>query len=80
MEFFLARSDTALYFFDYDNHVFELDTTDLDVELAGVTGLAFIPRPREVRLSAAGSGGSLDCYNRRARFAKNKEGRCFPTS
>jgi hypothetical protein len=25
-EFFLARSDTALYFFDYDNHVFELDT------------------------------------------------------
>ena len=35
MEFFLARSDTALYFFDYDNHVFELDTTDLDRELAG---------------------------------------------
>ena len=32
-EFFLARSDTALYFFDYDNHVFELDTTDLDHEL-----------------------------------------------
>jgi catechol 2,3-dioxygenase-like lactoylglutathione lyase family enzyme len=35
IEFFLARSDTALYFFDYDNHVFELDTTDLDGELAG---------------------------------------------
>lgn len=35
MEFFLARSDTALYFFDYDNHIFELDTTDLDRELAG---------------------------------------------
>ena len=35
MEFFLARSDTALYFFDYDNHVFELDTTDLERELAG---------------------------------------------
>src|ERR1700722_8284288 len=35
MEFFLARSDTALYFFDYDNHVFELDTTDLDRKLAG---------------------------------------------
>jgi hypothetical protein len=34
-EFSLARSDTALYFFDYDNHVFELDTTDLDLELAG---------------------------------------------
>ena len=35
VEFFLARSDTALYFFDYDNDVFELDTTDLDRELAG---------------------------------------------
>jgi catechol 2,3-dioxygenase-like lactoylglutathione lyase family enzyme len=35
VEFFLARSDTALYFIDYDNHVFELDTTDLDRELAG---------------------------------------------
>ena len=35
VEFFFARSDTALYFFDYDNHVFELDTTDLDRELAG---------------------------------------------
>jgi hypothetical protein len=34
VEFFLARSDTALYFFDYDNHVFELDTTDLEHELA----------------------------------------------
>ena len=34
-EFFLARSDTALYFFDYDNHVFELDTADLERELAG---------------------------------------------
>jgi catechol 2,3-dioxygenase-like lactoylglutathione lyase family enzyme len=35
LEFFLARSDTALYFFDYDNHLFELDTTDLGRELAG---------------------------------------------
>lgn len=33
LEFFLARSDTALYFFDYDNHVFELDTADLDADL-----------------------------------------------
>jgi catechol 2,3-dioxygenase-like lactoylglutathione lyase family enzyme len=33
-EFMLARSDTALYFFDYDNHVFELDTADLEAELA----------------------------------------------
>jgi catechol 2,3-dioxygenase-like lactoylglutathione lyase family enzyme len=35
VEFFLARSDTALYFFDYDNRVFELDTMDLGRELAG---------------------------------------------
>ena len=34
-EFMLARADTALYFFDYDNHVFELYTTDLEAELAG---------------------------------------------
>jgi hypothetical protein len=33
-EFILARADTALYFFDYDNHVFELDTADLEAELA----------------------------------------------
>ncbi len=33
LEFILARSDTSLYFFDYDNHVFELDTTDLESEI-----------------------------------------------
>ncbi|MBZ5538435.1 MAG: hypothetical protein LAO31_21020 [Acidobacteriia bacterium] len=33
MEFQLARSDSSLYFFDYDNHVFELDTTDLESDL-----------------------------------------------
>jgi catechol 2,3-dioxygenase-like lactoylglutathione lyase family enzyme len=33
-EFILARANTALYFFDYDDHVFELATTDLDAELA----------------------------------------------
>jgi catechol 2,3-dioxygenase-like lactoylglutathione lyase family enzyme len=33
LEYMLARSDSALYFFDYDNHVFELDTTDLAAEL-----------------------------------------------
>jgi catechol 2,3-dioxygenase-like lactoylglutathione lyase family enzyme len=38
LEFFLARSDTALYFFDYDNHLFELDTTDLDHELGETVG------------------------------------------
>jgi catechol 2,3-dioxygenase-like lactoylglutathione lyase family enzyme len=33
-EFLLARSDSSLYFYDYDNHVFELDTTDLEKDLA----------------------------------------------
>jgi RimJ/RimL family protein N-acetyltransferase len=33
LEFILARSDSSLYFFDYDNHVFELDTTDINREL-----------------------------------------------
>ena len=36
-EFIRARSDRALYFFDYDDHVFELDTEDIDQELAGAT-------------------------------------------
>ncbi|HVU82960.1 MAG TPA: VOC family protein [Rhodanobacteraceae bacterium] len=35
MEFILARSDSSLYFFDYDNHVFELDTTDINSEFGG---------------------------------------------
>jgi fosfomycin resistance protein FosX len=32
-EFLRARSNQALYFFDYDDHVFELDAEDLDEEL-----------------------------------------------
>jgi catechol 2,3-dioxygenase-like lactoylglutathione lyase family enzyme len=32
-EFIRARSNRALYFFDYDDHVFELNTEDLDREL-----------------------------------------------
>lgn len=32
-EFIRARDDRALYFFDDDDHVFELDTEDMDVEL-----------------------------------------------
>ena len=32
-EFIRARSDRALYFFDYDDHVFELDAGDIDAEL-----------------------------------------------
>jgi catechol 2,3-dioxygenase-like lactoylglutathione lyase family enzyme len=34
-EFIRARSDKALYFFDYDDHVFELDAEDVDRELEG---------------------------------------------
>jgi catechol 2,3-dioxygenase-like lactoylglutathione lyase family enzyme len=33
-EFIRARSNKALYFFDYDDHVFELDTEDIDKELS----------------------------------------------
>lgn len=32
-EFIRARSNRALYFFDDDNHVFELDAEDVDEEL-----------------------------------------------
>lgn len=32
-EFIRARANKALYFFDYDDHVFELDAEDLDEEL-----------------------------------------------
>lgn len=32
-EFIRARGDSALYFFDDDDHVFELDTEDMDAEL-----------------------------------------------
>jgi fosfomycin resistance protein FosX len=32
-ELIRARSNRALYFFDYDDHVFELDAEDLDKEL-----------------------------------------------
>ena len=34
-EFIRARSNRALYFFDYDDHVFELNTEDIDQELGG---------------------------------------------
>jgi catechol 2,3-dioxygenase-like lactoylglutathione lyase family enzyme len=34
-EFIRARDDRALYFFDYDDHVFELDTEDLEKTLRG---------------------------------------------
>lgn len=32
-EFIRARANRALYFFDYDDHVFELDAEDIDEEL-----------------------------------------------
>jgi len=34
-EFIRARSNRALYFFDYDDHVFELDSEDPDEDLGG---------------------------------------------
>ena len=34
-EFIRARSNRALYFFDYDDHVFELDAEDIDKEVGG---------------------------------------------
>lgn len=34
-EFIRARSNRSLYFFDYDDHVFELNAEDLDKELGG---------------------------------------------
>jgi catechol 2,3-dioxygenase-like lactoylglutathione lyase family enzyme len=38
VEHYMARQDTALYFTDYDNHVFELNVgTTLDETLAGCT-------------------------------------------
>jgi len=37
-EFIRARSDRALYFFDYDDHVFELDADDMDGALQGAKG------------------------------------------
>lgn len=36
-EYQLARSDTALYFQDFDNHVFELDTVGVESELRDET-------------------------------------------
>ena len=35
-EFILSGSGTSLYFFDFDNHVFELDSSDLEQELDGL--------------------------------------------
>lgn len=35
-EYQLARSDTALYFSDFDNHLFELDTVGVELEPHGV--------------------------------------------
>ncbi len=35
-EFIRARGNASLYFFDYDDHVFELDTGDIDKELGSM--------------------------------------------
>lgn len=35
-EYILSESGTSLYFFDFDNHVFELDSSDQEQELNGL--------------------------------------------
>ena len=35
-EFILSASGTSLYFFDFDNHIFELDSSDHEQELNGL--------------------------------------------
>lgn len=35
-EFILSKSGTSLYFFDFDNHVFELDSSNQERELDGL--------------------------------------------
>jgi catechol 2,3-dioxygenase-like lactoylglutathione lyase family enzyme len=37
LDFIMSASGTSLYFFDFDNHVFELDSSDLEHELKGLT-------------------------------------------
>ena len=39
-EFILSESGTSLYFFDFDNHVFELDSSDREQELNGLVASA----------------------------------------
>ena len=46
-EFILSDSGTALYFFDFDNHVFELNSSDEEQELnrlAASSGGYLLPR------------------------------------
>lgn len=35
-EFILSKSGTSMYFFDFDNHLFELDSSDQEQELNGL--------------------------------------------
>ena len=37
-EFILSKSGTSLYFFDFDNHLFELDSSGQEEELAASSG------------------------------------------
>ena len=39
-EFILSGSGASLYFFDFDNHVFELDSSDQEPELDGLVASA----------------------------------------
>lgn len=47
-EFIRARSNRALYFFDYDDHVFEMDTERLDKELGTQLADEFVRGTRSV--------------------------------
>jgi len=38
-EIISARSNKSLYFFDYDDHVFELDTADIDKEVTSLSSV-----------------------------------------
>jgi catechol 2,3-dioxygenase-like lactoylglutathione lyase family enzyme len=38
-EFILSKEGTSLYFFDFDNHVFELDSSDEEQQLNALAGL-----------------------------------------
>jgi catechol 2,3-dioxygenase-like lactoylglutathione lyase family enzyme len=44
-EFILSKSGTSLYFFDFDNHVFELDSSDQEQELNRLAAASDASRP-----------------------------------
>lgn len=51
-EFILSESGTSLYFFDFDNHVFELDSSDQEQELNGLASQTGHSQEESARQSA----------------------------